>query len=82
MSTWQLHDAKNRLSQLVDQARTEGPQRITQRGRETAVILSIEDYRRLTRPAGTLVDFLRQSPLAGSELDLARSQDTGRDIDL
>jgi antitoxin Phd len=82
MSVWPLHDAKNRLSQLVDQARKQGPQHITQRGKETAVVLSIEDFRRLAQPGGTLVDFLRQSPLVDIDLDVTRSTETGRDVDL
>lgn len=45
--TWQLQDAKQRFSRLVDTARTDGPQVVTRHGREVAVVLSIEDYRRL-----------------------------------
>jgi prevent-host-death family protein len=44
---WQLQDAKQRFSRLVDSARTDGPQVVTRHGREVAVVLSIEDYRRL-----------------------------------
>lgn len=79
---WQLQDAKNRFSQVVDLARTEGPQTITLRGKEAAVVISIEDYRRLTRPQPRLSDFLRASPLAGQDLDLTRHDDDGRDVDL
>ena len=39
---WQLQEAKNRLSQLVDHAQHEGPQTITLRGKPTAVVISVK----------------------------------------
>jgi prevent-host-death family protein len=41
--SWQLQEAKNKLSKVIDDARTSGPQSITVRGKETAVVLSAED---------------------------------------
>jgi prevent-host-death family protein len=80
---WQLQEAKNRLSEVVRKAREEGPQVITLRGDEAVVVVDADEYRRLSgRPKGSLVDFFRQSPLVGVELDLTRSRDTGRDIEL
>lgn len=83
--SWALQDAKNRLSELVNRTQTDGPQAITRRGRRVAVVLSAEDYAALAAPAATkegLVAFLRASPLRGVKLDLARSDDTGRQVDL
>ena len=82
MQTWQIQDAKNRLSEVVDRVVGQGPQVITRRGVETAVVLSVEEYRRITKPETDLVDFFQASPLVGEDLDLERSQDTGREIDL
>ena len=82
MIRWQLQDAKNRLSELVRKARAEGPQMITLRGRDAVVVVSAKEFGKLSRPRGSLVDFFRKSPLAGVKLDLARSTDTGRRIDL
>lgn len=79
---WQLQEAKNKLSRVVEQARSEGPQTITLHGRPAAVVLSFEEYRRLTRPEGLLSQFFSNSPLAGEELDLARSADLSREIEL
>jgi prevent-host-death family protein len=79
---WQLQDAKNRLSQLIENAKNYGPQTITLRGKPTAVVVSFEEYARLTKPQLSLVDFLRQSPLFGVKLQLERSRDTGREIEL
>ena len=82
MHTWQIQHAKNRLSEVVDRASDEGPQVITRRGVETAIVLSIRDYRRLSKPKQSLVDFLRTSPLAEVQLDLERDPDPGRDVEL
>jgi prevent-host-death family protein len=84
MSTtrWQLQEAKNRLSEVVRKACSEGPQVITLHGSTAAVVVSAQDYGRLSRPKGKLVDFFRNSPLVGIKLNLTRSRDTGRKIDL
>lgn len=82
MIRWQLQDAKNRLSELVRKAREDGPQVITLRGRDAVVVVSANEFGKLSRPRGNLVDFFRKSPLAGVNLDLDRSRDTGRRIDL
>jgi prevent-host-death family protein len=82
MIKWQLQDAKNRFSELVRKAREEGPQVITLHGRDAVVVVSANEYGKLSRPRGSLVDFFRKSPLMGAELDLVRSRDTGRRIEL
>lgn len=83
MTRWQLQDAKNRLSEVVRKAADEGPQTITLRGRDAVVVVAAEEFARLARPAGDgLVDFLRNSPLAGLELDVERGGDTGRLVEL
>jgi len=79
---WQLQEAKNKLSQVVEQALQRGPQIITRRGKETVVVLAVEEYRKLTRPTSRLTQFFRRSPLAGIDLDLARSPEPSRTIDL
>ena len=78
---WPMQEAKNRLSHVVEQAAS-GPQTITVRGEPKAVVVSTEEYNRLTRPTTSLADFLMNSPLRGSGIDLERSTDTGRDIKL
>jgi len=81
-NVWQLQEAKNRFSHVVDRALKDGPQTITRRGQEAVVVISVEDYRHSKSQAGSLVDFLMHSPLHGSDLDIERSKDTGRDIKL
>jgi antitoxin Phd len=82
---WQLQTAKARFSELFRLARTEGPQLITRQGKEGVVMMPVEQFEHLTGKAGqpkSLVQFFRESPLAGVKLDLERDKDLGRDIDL
>ncbi|MFZ5557572.1 MAG: type II toxin-antitoxin system Phd/YefM family antitoxin [Pseudomonadota bacterium] len=79
---WQLQEAKNKLSRVVAEAQQSGPQIITVHGKEAAVVISAAEYRRLAQKQGSLVEFFQKSPLCGTELDMARSRDTGRKIDL
>jgi len=79
-SAWQLQEAKNRLSELVDRAVQSGPQEITRRGRRTAVVLSVKDYAKLRRKKGSLVEFFRKAPLRGIALE--RTKDFPREVDL
>ncbi len=79
---WALQDAKNRFSELVDHAVQDGPQIVTRRGKETVVVLSVQDFQKLAAAQGSLVTFFRQSPLVGVDLDLTREVDYGREIEL
>ena len=79
---WQLQEAKNKLSQVINQAINLEPQVITLRGKEVVVVLSVDEYRRLIQPKKDLVAFLADSPLRGVELDLDRDKSLSRDIDL
>jgi prevent-host-death family protein len=79
---WALQDAKNHFSEVVDCALHDGPQTVTRHGREAVVVVAFDDYKRMARPEGSLVDFLRRSPLWGVELELERARDTGRKVKL
>lgn len=48
-NVWQVQDAKARFSELLETSLAEGPQIVTKRGVETAVLVSIEEWRRLER---------------------------------
>jgi antitoxin Phd len=72
--TWQLQEAKNKFSAVVDGAVEGEPQLITRHGIEVAVVLSVEDYRRLTSPRPRLIDALRRAPAGIDELDFSRDQ--------
>ena len=79
---WQLQEAKNCLSAVVKEARRGAPQTITLHGAPAAVVLSFEQYQELTRPRSPLSEFFRSSPLRDLELDLERSRDVGREVEL
>ena len=81
-AAWTVQDAKNRFSEVIEHALCEGPQTITRRGKETAVLVSIETFRGISGAEGGLVEFLQGSPLAEGELDLDREREFGREIDL
>jgi prevent-host-death family protein len=83
MTSWQLQEAKNKLSELIDRALSEGPQVITRRGVEVVVVMPFAGYKRLTTPHQRLGDFLMASPLRNSDLVIERDRRTGlREIDL
>ncbi|HIJ95018.1 MAG TPA: type II toxin-antitoxin system Phd/YefM family antitoxin [Desulfuromonadales bacterium] len=79
---WQLQEAKNRLSQVIDSAIHEGAQTITLRGKPAAVVVSFEEYRKLTLPKIGLSAFFEQSPLHGVDLVVSRSTDPPREVEL
>jgi antitoxin Phd len=74
MDKWQLQDAKNKFSEVVNNAFKYGPQCITRRGIETVVVISVHEYTKLTSPKTSLVEFFRQSPLYGIDLELKRDK--------
>jgi prevent-host-death family protein len=79
--TWQVQTAKQRFDELVERAVTEGPQIVTKHGRETVVVVEIEEYRRLTAPRLNFKEFLMSMPRV-DDLEIERSIDMGREIDL
>ncbi len=82
MHLWQLQEAKANLSELVRCAKSEGPQEISVRGKPSVVVLSHEDFQRLSEPRTKLSVFLRTSPLVGVDLDIKRDPSRVRDISL
>ena len=81
-NVWQLQEAKNKFSNLVDKARHEGPQVVTKHGKESVVIIAIEDYQKLNKPTSDLISFFKKSPLSDIDLDLTRDKSSSRDIEL
>ncbi len=79
---WKLEDAKARFSEVVRLARSEGPQRVSVRGKDAVVIMSVEELERLAprAPLVPLVAFLEGLKL--NDLELVREPDHRRDIDV
>jgi prevent-host-death family protein len=68
-ATWQLQEAKAKFSEVIKRTSNE-PQIITVRGKDVAVILSLESYKKLVSPKPNLYDFIHNSPLRSSEADV------------
>ena len=81
-NVWQLQEAKNKFSNLVDKAHHDGPQVVTRHGKESVVIIAIEDYQKLNKPTSDLISFFKKSHLSGINLDLTRDKSSSRDIEL
>ncbi len=84
MQTWQMQEAKARLSEVVKRAEVDGPQDITLHGRSVAVVLSRAAFERLSGQGVSVVDFMQASPLAGLDDELVFERDTSltRDVPL
>jgi prevent-host-death family protein len=59
---WHLQDAKNNFSKVVQKAISEGPQTVTLRGKRTAVVLSAEEFDRLSNRKPSFVEHLLSGP--------------------
>jgi len=79
---WKLEDAKARFSEVVRHARQNGPQRVTVRGHDAVVVMSVEEFDRLApeKPRAPFVAFMESLHLDG--LDMEREMDRGRDVEL
>lgn len=81
MARWQVQEAKTRLSEVIDEAHSKGPQIITRHGAERAVVLSIDDFRALTAHKPGLKEYLLSGPKV-DRFEIESNRDTGREIDL
>jgi antitoxin Phd len=76
---WQLQDAKQQFSRVVEAARSGEPQLVTRNGREAVVVLDADEYRRLTSHGGDFKKFLFEGPRF--ELEIERSKELPREIE-
>ena len=81
-SEWKLQDAKSRFSELFERALTEGAQIVSRRGKQRVVVIAKEEFDRLTQPRDSLSQFLLNSPLGGSQLNLERVRDLPRSVEI
>ncbi len=81
-SFWQIQDASAKFSQLVKKVKGSGTQVITKRGTPVVVVMSKQHYDELTRPSNSLLAFFRETPLAEIDLDISRSNDLPREVEL
>lgn len=81
-TNWTLQDAKNKFSQLVNEALTQGPQYVMRRGVDTVVVLSVRDYEELTAHKQSFADFLLSCPKLDTDDPFQRRQEYPRELDL
>jgi len=82
MKKWQVQEAKAKLSELIKKAVKEGPQEISVRGIDTAVIISKQKYIDLTSTNKiTLLKLLQNSPLRGISLSVERDKSSCREVE-
>src|SRR5260370_35599465 len=82
---WQLQAAKARFSEVFQLARNKGPQLITRQGKDAVVVIPVEQFEELlarSRQPESLVQFFRESPLAGLNLNVQRDKAPGRKVEL
>ena len=78
---WPVQDAKQRFSELLRRAHSDGPQIVTRHGEEVAVIIDAVEFHRLTGEQTDFKDYLRTGPPL-DDLELSRAGDLPREIDL
>lgn len=79
---WQLQQAKSKFSELVRRTLEEGPQTITRHGRDAVVMVSGEEYRRLTgERKPDFKEFLMSAPNT-PELEIYRDDSAPREVQL
>jgi antitoxin Phd len=85
---WQVQEAKQRFSELLRAAQSDGPQIVTRHGEEIAVMIDIAEYRRLRGGVADLKDVLLGGPKfdddvadAFAAIEAARKADFGRAVD-
>lgn len=81
MKTWQVQDAKARFSEFLETCLADGPQIVTRRGAETAVLVPIGEWRRLQTAARPTLKELLLTDDARAELSIpSRGSARRRDI--
>jgi prevent-host-death family protein len=78
---WQLQDAQQKFGEVIERTSQE-PQIIVVKGKEVAIILSIDNYNKLVQQKPNLYEFFQNSPLKDVDLDLERDDSAEtRDIE-
>ena len=76
--SWQLHEAKNKLSEVIKRALSEGPQRVTRRG-DAVIIIAESEYLKLAGKRPSLAQWLVDNPMP-AEVELPSRSDPPRPL--
>lgn len=79
---WQLQEAKAKFSEVVENASNEGHQIVTKNGQPVVVIISKQEFDKMTQPKDSLLNFFQSAPYPEIDLKIERSKDLPRDIEL
>jgi prevent-host-death family protein len=84
MSThiWSVAEAKAKFSEVIEKAKSDGPQTITRNGQKAVVVVSAEEWERKTKRKGNLAEFLMASPLRSSGIEIKPLPIRLRKVDL
>ncbi|MFD0885311.1 type II toxin-antitoxin system Phd/YefM family antitoxin [Streptosporangium algeriense] len=82
MGGWQLQEAKQRFSEVIRRALSEGPQTVTRHGEEVAVVIDITEYRRLRGENPDFGRFLLSAPDWDDDVEFPRDRDLPRTVHL
>ena len=77
---WQIQEAKQRFSELLRAAASEGPQIVTRHGQEIAVVIDVSEFHKMRADTPDFKDYLRSGP-GFDDIDLTRSDERPSDID-
>ena len=77
---WQLQEAKNQFSLVVDNALTQGPQTVTRHGEPTVMVVSMAEFKKTKRRKKSILELF--DPIRGLELDVTRDRSLPRDVEL
>lgn len=80
-TTWKLQDAKTKFSQLVEDAVKNGPQFVTRRGKEAVVVISTDEFEKLTSEKPSFKEFLLSCPKINDDFEFERQKDDSRHIE-
>jgi len=78
--SWTIAEAKAKFSEVVEKARSEGPQTITRHGHSAVVVVAAEEWERKSKRTGNLAEFFAGSPLRG--IKLTRLKERARKVKL
>jgi len=78
--SWQLQEAKNHFSEVVDRAIKEGAQTVTKHGKPAVLVISVEDYEKSVSPRKSLIQLLRECPEDLTEIIGPRSKEPARPL--
>jgi prevent-host-death family protein len=79
---WTVAEAKAKLSEVMERAKSDGPQTITRNGRRAVVVVAADEWERKTKRKGNLAEFFATSPLRGSGIKMKSLTGRLRKVDL